>query len=278
MSDSPEEVLAWHSNYVEAISSIARVTPGGVVREAGGLTLARSGLGIPAFNAVFALDPPSSLATAEDGVWKVFGDSATRWLLVTTPEISKGLGPLIRAFDLRHEETIPGMAWAPLPERVPPGPAGFEVRRVRVPEEARLFAQTMMEGFEARPALMDPWVDGVRTQHLTSSELPGWYLGFLSGRPVGTAVRITTGDVAGIYGVSTLPGFRRRGFGEAITRHAAIEGYQEGCRTSYLQSSKAGRSVYERIGFRWVEDYQLWSPARGEGPSVESEQQAGRKG
>ena len=68
MTDSSEELQAWHTNYIEAISSIARLTPGGEVREAGGLTLVRSGLDIPAFNAVFALDPPDSLAAAKEGV------------------------------------------------------------------------------------------------------------------------------------------------------------------------------------------------------------------
>ena len=261
MNDTPVDLRALHANYVEAISSIARMTPGGEVSDAGGLTLVRSGLDIPAFNLVFALDDPSSVVAAERAVSRTFGGSGFRWLLVTTERVATQLQPMIHAFGFHLEETMPGMVWAPLPRLLPTLPPRFTARPVRVPEEAAVFARTMMEGFEARAGLMDPWVDGVRAKHVTTSEMPGWYLGFLDDHPVCTAVRVTTGAIAGIYGVSTLPDFRRRGLGEAITRLAAADGYPEGARMSYLQSSRAGRSVYERIGYRWVEDYQLWSPA-----------------
>jgi len=128
----------------------------------------------------------------------------------------------------------------------------------------------MMEGFEVSPDLMDPWVRGVETRGFSKPAGSDYYVGFLEGFPVCTAVRVVSRGISGIYGVSTLPRFRRRGLGETITRFAALCGGSEGCLRSYLQSSRMGRSVYEKIGYREVEEYQLWVPERRSPDSRES--------
>jgi predicted acetyltransferase len=64
-----------------------------------------------------------------------------------------------------------------------------------------------------------------------------------------------TGDVAGIYFVSTLAEFRRRGFGEAMTWRAIADARTTGCTLSYLQASRMGRHIYEGMGFRVFEEY-----------------------
>jgi predicted acetyltransferase len=71
--------------------------------------------------------------------------------------------------------------------------------------------------------------------------------------------------VAGIYFVSTLLEFRRRGFGEAMTWRGVLDGRATGCRLSYLRASRMGRPMYEKIGFRVVEEYRGWRKPRAEG-------------
>jgi len=248
-------------NYIAALSSVARRTPGGEVRQVGGLTLVRSGLAISAFNCVFALRPAPCPPNAEREIRRTFVEGAVRrWVLITTSSSQEAFAPLIRALGLRPADTMPGMLWDPLPGEPVEMPVGFDVRAVRFPEDLREFGRTMMGGFEAPPELMDPWADAVGHLPTAPPELRGWYLGLWSGRPVCTAVRYATGALAGIYAVSTLPESRRRGLGTAITQYAAITGRPEGCTASFLQSSTAGRSVYERIGYRMVEDYQVWAP------------------
>ena len=53
-----------------------------------------------------------------------------------------------------------------------------------------------------------------------------------------------------VLAVATLPGFERRGFGEAVTRKALHEGgLDTGLRRATLHATVAGAAVYPRIGF-----------------------------
>jgi N-acetylglutamate synthase len=248
---------------VEAIASLARAMPAGQVHQTGGVTLVRSGLAIRAFNCAFALNPPRTLDGVTERIEEILVRPGIPWLLVTTAETTDALEPIIRGLRLKSSGTLPGMLWEPLPLSVPPSPAGPEIRRVEGTNDVRTLSRTMMQGFEAPPGLMDPWAEAVITAGLPPSVKRGWYIGYVRDRPTCTAVRFSTRDIAGIYGVSTLPEFRRRGFGAAITYRAAIDGREEGCRESYLQSSPSGRPAYENIGYRFVEEYHLWAPEEG---------------
>jgi N-acetylglutamate synthase len=261
---------ARHENWIGAIASLARVVPGGFVHEVGGVTIVRSGLRIPAFNCVFALEPPCNLPAIEAEVERLLGREAVPWLLVATAESAGTVEPLLRSLRLRHVGAMPGMVWEPLPKRPPPLPEGLEVHLAQQPAELRTFGRTMMEGFGANVELMDPWADAVAAQGLPPSSGEGYYLGLSAGRPVCTAVRFSSGVVSGVYGVSTVPEFRRRGWGAAITCRAAVEGHRVGCRESYLQSSTMGRALYGRLGYRVVEEYQLWAPETATPPRGDS--------
>jgi ribosomal protein S18 acetylase RimI-like enzyme len=58
--------------------------------------------------------------------------------------------------------------------------------------------------------------------------------------------------VGGLYNIATLAGWRRRGFGAAMTAAAIRSAKTAGMRRLELQSSDDGRGVYERAGFRQV--------------------------
>lgn len=77
------------------------------------------------------------------------------------------------------------------------------------------------------------------------------------GKAVATGALVRSGDLVGAYAIATLPDFRRRGIGRAITRHALELGAAGGARTGVLQSSPMGRPVYEKMGFREVFPYRL---------------------
>jgi ribosomal protein S18 acetylase RimI-like enzyme len=84
------------------------------------------------------------------------------------------------------------------------------------------------------------------------------YLGTCAGKPVATSLLNFSGNVAGIYAVCTLPDFRDRGFGAAMTAFAVKDGFLRGCDLASLQSSPAGAPLYFKLGFRYVFDYQCW--------------------
>jgi predicted GNAT family acetyltransferase len=79
---------------------------------------------------------------------------------------------------------------------------------------------------------------------------------------VSTAVGYSIDGTVGIFNVATPPEFRRRGYGAAITAHAARDGLNHGADLAWLQSSSMGESVYLRLGFREVETYLLHTRPR----------------
>jgi GNAT superfamily N-acetyltransferase len=70
----------------------------------------------------------------------------------------------------------------------------------------------------------------------------------LDGRPVGTSIAIRTGDVAGVYGVGTIPSARRRGVGTAASWAAVAAGRAWNCDAIVLRATEMGLPSYEQMG------------------------------
>ena len=86
------------------------------------------------------------------------------------------------------------------------------------------------------------------------------YVGYADGEPVTTAAVVLGGGAVGVYNVATLPGFQRRGYGEAVMRRAMEDAQREhGIARAILQSTPAGLKLYERMGFRTVTRVAVYS-------------------
>jgi ribosomal protein S18 acetylase RimI-like enzyme len=83
-------------------------------------------------------------------------------------------------------------------------------------------------------------------------------VGEVGGEPVTTGLGFTFGGSVSIFDIATLPAHRRRGYGAAVTVQAIRDGLSSGASWAWLQSSAAGLSVYERLGFRTVESWPCW--------------------
>jgi predicted GNAT family acetyltransferase len=86
------------------------------------------------------------------------------------------------------------------------------------------------------------------------------YLATLDGAAVATAETSLQEGVLGVFGVATIPSARRRGIGAAITAHVVRDRAHE-ADLAFLQSSEMGRGVYERLGFRAISTWEVWSRA-----------------
>lgn len=76
------------------------------------------------------------------------------------------------------------------------------------------------------------------------------YVGYVAGKPISTAATVVSHGVAGVYNVATLPDYQRKGYGEAIMRHALRQAREEhGVERSILQSTAQGFSLYQRMGY-----------------------------
>jgi predicted acetyltransferase len=76
--------------------------------------------------------------------------------------------------------------------------------------------------------------------------------------PVGTTVGLSYRGIGGVCLVATLPKFRGKGYGSALTWQAAVDARRDGCRASYLQASEVGYRVCARMGYRKVVSYPEW--------------------
>jgi len=74
------------------------------------------------------------------------------------------------------------------------------------------------------------------------------YVGSLDGRAVATAAVVSGGESLGIYAVATLPDEQRKGYAEAMVRHAVARA----AHPLVLQATPMGLPLYERMGFRRV--------------------------
>ncbi|TDW66576.1 GNAT family N-acetyltransferase [Kribbella pratensis] len=150
----------------------------------------------------------------------------------------------------------PGMA-VRIDELVPAEVPGLSLTRVGDDDALAVWEATLGRGFgegerEAR------WVASVY-QKLGYDDPWQHYIGWLDGEAVATATVFLGAGVAGLYFVMTVPEVRRRGIGAAITYGALRDASAE---YAVLGSSPAGRSVYERLGFReycTIELYE-WAP------------------
>jgi GNAT superfamily N-acetyltransferase len=86
------------------------------------------------------------------------------------------------------------------------------------------------------------------------------YLGCVGGEPVCTAATLVASGAVGLYSVATLPGHERRGYGEAITRHAVERARASSSLTRLiLQATAPGLSLYQRLGYRTVTHFAIYS-------------------
>jgi ribosomal protein S18 acetylase RimI-like enzyme len=88
------------------------------------------------------------------------------------------------------------------------------------------------------------------------------YLGRVAGEAVTTGMGYRHGREVAIFSVATPPEHRRRGYGGAISAHAARMGFEQGADLGWLQTSELGEPVYRRLGFQHVVMHSLLTRPR----------------
>ena len=88
------------------------------------------------------------------------------------------------------------------------------------------------------------------------------YLGYYDGGPVATGQLIYEHGVAGLYNISTLDEFRRKGIGSAFTCMLMDQARIDNLDWCILHASSMGKPIYEKIGFEtfcYIRYYD-WTP------------------
>ena len=175
------------------------------------------------------------------------------------------LGPRLVRAGLRYEGKAPAMAMdleaLPRDEALPPG---LRIEPVTDVAGLREFIQVLADEMDVPDGEPNP----AAAHHaalleaipptLAGEPVPLRYLGRIDGRPVATSRIAIAAGVAGLYAVATLPAWRSRGIGRAMTMAALEAARSIGLRIGALQASDSGLPVYRRLGFRTVFDYEVY--------------------
>jgi GNAT superfamily N-acetyltransferase len=240
------------ANYWESFSLLARAC-GGAVLEGDGVLGIRTGLPVPMLNQGFVTRPPAKPDAAVRELSAFFDEADVPFILRVREGVAPAAEQAMEAAGFPYRDTTPGMALFPIGD-APELPDGLIIEPVRDANALARFQEAMAAGFGMplglakrliTPATLD--VNGLES-----------YLGIIDGRAVATSSLYFGDGTAGVYNVSTLPDYRRRGLGEALTWHAVVRGKDRGCSAAILQASAMGRPVYERMGFRTVAPYRTF--------------------
>jgi GNAT superfamily N-acetyltransferase len=133
------------------------------------------------------------------------------------------------------------VAALPMEEPLPPWAAHHPRRRRRVLEAMQITAL----GQDFAPRATTKRMFGLGPQgpirHL---------LGWIGDQPVAAATVMCLGESASLWGIATLPDFRGRGIGRAMTLAACRWARGRGQALIRLYATRMGLPVYSRLGFR----------------------------
>lgn len=229
-----ELVEAAHRSSIGSFRKLAQHSAGGEFRTVGGVFAFVTGIPTALFNGCVVVERASAADLADALTWVRSRNAPFQVSMTDTLPLSLGGVAVDHGAEL-DPTPYPGMVLYPITE--PPPPArGVSVVRA------------------AEPGLAD-----YLPRSFTADRDVEVFTARLHGRPVGTSIAIRTGDVAGVYGVGTLPTARGRGVGSAATWAAVSAGQRWGCDIVVLQSSAMGLSMYTAMGFRTVVRYTTFS-------------------
>jgi N-acetylglutamate synthase len=228
-------------------------SPGARMLHEGHATAAMSGLPWPTLNSVW---PRRTDADPAD-VAKLLDEIAASDLpfaLVLRPGDPTALADVATARGMTPVGEVPVMAAdTALDVRLPDGLS----IRLLAPSEAPVFIRLFIAGFEFPVEVVERMV----TEDILKNDSVRCYVGEIDGQPVATGMSVTTGAYTGLTNITTLPEYRGRGIGTAITARAVADGLAAGASWSWLMSSDDGYHLYASYGFQTIESWQFWISA-----------------
>lgn len=140
---------------------------------------------------------------------------------------------------------------------------GVTVKRVPLEATEEDFARVQHAGWGGDEAGYDHALDLTRRGVVAGAFR--YFLAYLNGEAAGAATAHLEDGVAGVYGVTTLPAFRRCGVATSIVAYIAGLAWQEGCGTVFLSAEPGGEAtrIYGKLGFApafTVRNYALNTP------------------
>lgn len=247
------------ANLVAFARHLAQSTPDGALEQRGDVLLIAGDDPTPVIvNSAFAIGASGDPASILPAAAAFFGRRGHAYGLWTRAHADAALEAVLPAAGFTIDIDLPVMVLEARPASVPLT-AGAVLRQVvdepgvedfRTADRAG-FADDDHEraavdsAFRDPASLLDPAVAG--------------FVAYVDGVPAAAAMSFTDGGVARVGWVGTVPAYRRRGLGAAVTCAAVLAGFDRGARIAALESSPMGVGLYRSLGFRQITNYRVWS-------------------
>lgn len=253
MSAAETNVATRADENLRAFSSAWARASDGEVWTNGDVLAAMSGVPARAYNQAFAQRPPAQPLRSFREAREYIERRGVQARLRALESLGIDEDVLADAGFVR-DGGIPTLALQPIDDKS----SDSEIDIRPVTDEAALaqLVELVAASFEFPPDVLSQ----VFTPRLLDNASWHGYLAYVEGAPAATSTLFVNDRVAGIYYVGTLAQCRKRGFGEAMTRHAVLQGASAGCDMASLQASPMGLPVYERMGFLQVGYYRSYIP------------------
>ncbi len=247
------------ANLVAFARHTAISIPHGTLEERGDVLLVAGDDPTPVIvNSAFTTGVSVEAGSILPAVAAFYGRLGHEYGLWTRAHADAALEAVLPAAGFKIDIDLPVMVLETRPAAVP-APSGVEVRRVVDEAGVEDFRTADREGFgeddqgraavdsafRAPGSLLHPAVAG--------------FVAYVDGVPAAAAMSFTDLDITRVGWVGTVPAFRRRGLGTAVTRAAVLAGFDAGASLAALESSPDGLPVYLSMGFRTITHYRVWS-------------------
>jgi hypothetical protein len=231
---------------------------GGRSRDLPAVLMADSGRPLVFFNCATLTQPLSAETTsatlAEIAEFFAFADpSGQGEVLLVSAWPTTDLGPA--GWNLMGHPPLHLLPTGAVPRSVPPD---LDVKKVRDVEELYAWERVAIEGYPLDALAGAPPGSITCESWLEEPRLHLW-VGWVGNRPVSASSAWTDHGINNVTLVATVPHDRGRGYGEALTWHAARA---DPSLPSMLISSDVGRPIYERMGFLPLQRITLWYRTR----------------
>jgi ribosomal protein S18 acetylase RimI-like enzyme len=219
-----------NENLRRSFDILAEEAQSGESRQFGPLTVASVEIPAPMSNRVFVFDAPPIGELSAAVAWMAERD-VPFWVTVIEPAVE--VVENHRAdLDLVKVAEQPGMAMASLDE-IPPRDSVAGPAEVTDPHERNEVDTVMTSAFEIPPDVAEQ-ID----QAALAADDVRLFLSRVDGHPAAGGLLVQSGHVAGVYSISVIEEFRRRGIGEAMSWEELRAGREAGCQVGALQSTE----------------------------------------
>ena len=253
---SPDLLARCHRNLVAGAWDLVKCGPRPRRKDWPGATAISNAIPSSVCNTLLvveaAADVPAIVAEAH-----AFFGRRVPWKVVATPDTRSTVERVSTSAHFRAGETVPGMVLDPLPS-APAPPSELKIVEATDERSLRDFRHAGGIGFRIPRWILRVAIPSLPERSAGSGGGARFFVGYFDGRPVTTSALYVSEGLAGIFFVATLPAFRRKGYGAAMTWAALEASRGDGGRIGFLQATAMGNPVYQRMGFRAVTEYPEW--------------------